>query len=45
MYNYNNADHCVDMGKFITEHLEKEENPGQIWDKLAERVANYKIVD
>jgi protoporphyrinogen oxidase len=45
MYNYNNADHCVDMGKFITENLEKDEKLGQIWDKLANRVANYKIVD
>jgi protoporphyrinogen oxidase len=45
MYNYNNADHCVDMGKFIAGRLEKGEKLSQIWEELSDRVANYKIVD
>jgi protoporphyrinogen oxidase len=45
MYNYNNADHCIDMGKFIAESLEKGKEIDQIWKDLKERVANYKIVD
>jgi protoporphyrinogen oxidase len=45
MYNYNNADHCVDMGRFIAERLGKVEKLNHIWDELGNRVANYKIVD
>lgn len=45
MYNYNNADHCVDMGKFIAESLGKGEGVSQIWKAISNRVANYKIVD
>ncbi len=45
MYNYNNSDHCVDMGKFIAENLEKGKNVKHIWEELAKRVSNYKIVD
>lgn len=44
-YNYNNCDHCVDMGKFIADHLKRGEEPGQIWTELEKRVAAYKIVD
>lgn len=45
MYNYNNSDHCVDMGKFIAEHLSVGQNPRVIWNNLEKRVADYKIVD
>lgn len=45
MYNYNNSDHCIDMGKFISEHLTEGQTPRMIWDTLEKRVANYKIVD
>ena len=45
MYNYNNSDHCADMGRFIAEHLIAGENPPDIWQALEQRVANYKIVD
>lgn len=45
MYNYNNSDHCTDMGRFIAEHLAAGEQPNVIWDKLERRVADYKIVD
>ncbi len=44
-YNYNNSDHCVDMGEFIAEKLEAGANPRQIWAELEQRVANYRIVD
>ncbi len=45
MYNYNNSDHCVDMGRFIAEHLEQGQEPRSIWDNLETRVSQYKIVD
>ena len=44
-YNYNNSDHCVDMGRFIAEKLEACEDPRQIWSELEQRVGNYRIVD
>lgn len=45
MYNYNNSDHCADMGRFIAEHLAAGEAPPVIWEKLERRVADYIIVD
>lgn len=45
MYNYNNSDHCADMGKFIAEKLTGGTDPGQIWEQLEKRVSTYKIVD
>jgi protoporphyrinogen oxidase len=45
MYNYNNSDHCADMGRFIAEHLAAGEDPPNIWIALEKRVADYKIVD
>ena len=45
MYNYNNSDHCADMGRFIAEHLAAGEAPPEIWRALEARVADYKIVD
>jgi protoporphyrinogen oxidase len=45
MYNYNNSDHCVDMGRFIADNLKIGEKPRDIWTALEKRVANYKIVD
>jgi protoporphyrinogen oxidase len=45
MYNYNNSDHCADMGRFIAERLAGGNEPAQIWRDLEQRVADYKIVD
>lgn len=45
MYNYNNSDHCADMGRFIAEHLSTGESAPHIWRALEHRVADYKIVD
>jgi protoporphyrinogen oxidase len=45
MYNYNNADHCFDMGKFISECLVKGESAGRVQEKLINRVEHYRIVD
>lgn len=45
MYNYNNADHCLDMGRFITEQLVEGKTVARIMEELELRVANYKIVD
>lgn len=45
MYNYNNSDHCADMGRFIADHLAAGEAPPDIWAALEQRVADYKIVD
>lgn len=45
MYNYNNADHCLDMGRYIGEKLSEGISVRNIWDGLEERVNEYKIVD
>jgi len=45
MYNYNNSDHCVDMGRFIAENLAAGRPPVEVWNDLEQRVAAYKIVD
>ena len=45
MYNYNNSDHCVDMGRFIAGNLTQGQDPKKIWNNLEKRVSNYKIVD
>ncbi|MBI4366924.1 MAG: FAD-dependent oxidoreductase [Deltaproteobacteria bacterium] len=45
LYNYNNSDHCVDMGKFLAEELCADTAMPAIWDRLEERVAAYRIVD
>lgn len=44
-YNYNNCDHCVDMGKFIAENLDKGKHTREIWNDLETRVREYRIVD
>jgi protoporphyrinogen oxidase len=44
LFNYNNMDHCIDMGyivgKFLLEGKEKSN-----WPELEKRFENYKIVD
>ena len=45
MYNYNNSDHCADMGRFIADNLAAGESPPEIWRNLEQRVASYIIVD
>ncbi|MCJ7701315.1 MAG: FAD-dependent oxidoreductase [Anaerolineales bacterium] len=45
MYNYNNSDHCVDMGRFIAEGMAQGQEPTRIWNDLEKRVSNYIIVD
>jgi protoporphyrinogen oxidase len=45
MYNYNNSDHCTDMGRFIAQGLEAGQPAPEIWAALEQRVADYKIVD
>jgi len=45
MFNYKNADHCLDMGKLIAQGLSMGKPPDLIRSHLQERVNNYKIVD
>ncbi len=45
MFNYNNSDHCLDMGRFIADRLVGGESASEIWTSLEERVRNYRIVD
>ena len=45
MFNYNNSDHCLDMGRFIAERLSVGRAPREIWTELEARVRNYRIVD
>jgi protoporphyrinogen oxidase len=45
MFNYNNSDHCLDMGRFIADGLAAGRAPADVWTGLEERVATYRIVD
>jgi protoporphyrinogen oxidase len=45
MFNYNNSDHCLDMGRFISEGLGAGDSCGAIWRALEQRVRSYRIVD
>lgn len=44
-YNYNNADHCLDMGRFIADSLLADKPVKVIWKELEDRVSEYRIVD
>ena len=46
MFNYNNSDHCLDMGRFIADRAWREGGrPREIWSGLEERVRTYRIID
>jgi hypothetical protein len=45
MFNYNNSDHCLDMGRFIASEMGEGRAPRQIWAGLEERVRTYRIID
>jgi protoporphyrinogen oxidase len=45
MFNYNNSDHCLDMGRFIAAELGAGRTPAEVWTGLEERVSTYRIVD
>ncbi|MGH9884069.1 MAG: FAD-dependent oxidoreductase, partial [bacterium] len=45
MFNYNNSDHCLDMGRFIAGEMDAGRPPAQIWSGLEERVRSYRIID
>lgn len=45
MFNYNNSDHCLDMGRFIATGLTEGREPSEIWGDLEDRVREYRIVD
>lgn len=45
MFNYNNSDHCLDMGRYVATELAGGRRTGDIWSGLEERVRAYKIVD
>jgi len=45
MFNYNNSDHCLDMGRFIAGELEQGRTPAEVWSGLEARVRTYRIID
>jgi hypothetical protein len=45
MFNYNNSDHCLDMGRFLAQGLASGRQPGEVWEGLEERVRTYRIID
>jgi len=45
MFNYNNSDHCLDMGRFIANELALGRRPPEVWSGLEDRVRSYRIVD
>jgi len=44
-YNYNNADHCIDMGMFIADNLSAGKPTRSVLEELEQRVTDYRIVD
>ena len=45
MFNYNNSDHCLDMGRFIASEMTEGSAPPRIRAALEERVKTYRIID
>ncbi len=45
MFNYNNSDHCLDMGRFIASEMTAGKTAPAIWSGLEERVQSYRIID
>jgi protoporphyrinogen oxidase len=45
MFNYNNSDHCLDMGRFLADGLDSGASPSSIWRDLEQRVLSYRIID
>jgi len=45
LYNYNNFDHCVDMGQIIAKGLRRDRSGCDITDELIKRSSSYRIVD
>jgi protoporphyrinogen oxidase len=45
MFNYNNSDHCLDMGRFIASEMTEGQAPPRIRAGLEERVKTYRIID
>ena len=45
LYNYNNFDHCVDMGQIIAKGLRRDRAGRDITDELIRRSGSYRIVD
>jgi protoporphyrinogen oxidase len=45
MFNYNNSDHCLDMGRFIADGLSSGASAGEVWTGLEARVQGYRIID
>lgn len=44
-YNYNNVDHCMDMGRFISNCLLDGICCSEIMDRLRKHIQNYRIID
>ncbi|MGD9124442.1 MAG: FAD-dependent oxidoreductase [Desulfarculaceae bacterium] len=45
LYNYNNADHCLDMGRIVAQRLSQGAAPAGVVQELMETVSSYRIVD
>ena len=45
MFNYNNSDHCLDMGRFIAEGVANGDAAGDIWDAKNECVATASSIN
>lgn len=45
MFNYNNSDHCLDMGRYVATELAGGRRAADIWSGLEDRVRAYRIVD
>jgi protoporphyrinogen oxidase len=45
MFNYNNSDHCLDMGRFIASEMTEGKAAPAIRAGLEERVKTYRIID
>ncbi len=45
LFNYNNMDHCMDMGFTAVNYITNGKHEGKLWAKEREKFENYRIID
>ncbi|MBI5404050.1 MAG: FAD-dependent oxidoreductase [Ignavibacteriae bacterium] len=45
MFNYNNMDHCIEMGRVCAEHIISNRHKSEHWNVESKKFDNFKIVD
>lgn len=45
MFNYNNMDHCIEMGRVCAKHIISNRHKSEHWNVESKKFDNFKIVD